>query len=85
MMAAMRVLPKFIIAAASFLSAYWVTELAIWGIARWDLGVTLCALTMLLLLGGWLEGYFSQGGLKKFIRQELPPKLHNLLLELLPD
>ena len=72
-------IPKFIIAAAVFFSAYCLTRLGV-GELHLDLGMTLPGLAILFLAGAWFEGYLSRGGLQRFIQRELPPIVRNKLL-----
>lgn len=76
----MLLFPKFVVAAPAFFLAYCLTRLSLGEILRLNLGPTLPALAVLLLVAAWLEGYLSRGGLQRFIRQELPPKIRNMLL-----
>ena len=70
---------KIILAALFFLVMYGVAEFAIWGVKRWGFAFTIPVVVILFAIYAWLDGYFSRGGLQRFVRQELPLKLQNLL------
>jgi hypothetical protein len=76
----MPLLHKIILAGLFFFIMYWVSAFGIWGVKRWDLAFTIPALALMLLYGAWHDGYLSRGGLQKFIREQVPLKLQNLLL-----
>ncbi len=58
---------------------YWIAKGAHWGVGRWGLAFTLPVLAGLFLYGAWHDGYLSRGGIQRFIAQELPLKVQNVL------
>jgi hypothetical protein len=70
---------KLVILVLFCIGAYWVYEFAIWGNAHWGFAFAVPVIITCLLIAAWMDGYFSRGGLHRFIREQLPLKLQNLL------
>ena len=77
----MPIFAKLVLLGLFLFVMYWITEFAFWGWARWQEAFIVPGLLLMLLYGAWHDGYLSRGGLKRFIREQLPLKLQNFLLK----